>query len=83
MSDEIKFPWQQFVLDAFLAPQNSLPAKINIAEKAIAARLKDEQQPDLDERIALKDALRALRVLLGEAKPKPSRPDDRKREDIA
>ncbi|PYU23798.1 MAG: hypothetical protein DMG30_10665 [Acidobacteria bacterium] len=83
MSDGIKYPWQQPVLDAFLAPSNSLPLKISIAEGAIAARLTDPQQTDLTERIALNDALRALRVLLEETKRRPEQPEDRKREDIA
>lgn len=83
MSDGIRYSWQQAVVDAFLAPQDSLVMKINIAEKTIAARLSDSEQPDLEERIALKDALNALKTLLAETGPKPSRPDDRKREDIA
>lgn len=82
MSDGVKYPWQQSVLDAFLAPRDFLATKINIAERAIAARLTDPQQPDLDERIALKDALRSLQVLLAETK-QPSAPADRKREGIA
>jgi hypothetical protein len=79
MSDEIKYPWQQCVLDAFLALPDSLAAKINIAERVIAARLMDSQQADLDERIALKDALRALKVLCEELRPNP----ERKRQNVA
>jgi hypothetical protein len=82
VSDEIKYRWQQSVLDAFLAPRDSLATKVNMAEKVVAARLTDPQQPDLDERIALKDALRALQVLLAETKRSPE-PADRNREDIA
>jgi hypothetical protein len=83
MSNEIKYPWQQTVVDAFLALPDSLPAKINIAERAIAARLMDSQQADLDERIALKDALRALQVLCAELRPESSHTNERKREDVA
>jgi hypothetical protein len=83
MSDATKYPWQQSVLDAFLAPADALPAKIDIAERTIAARLTDPQQPDLPEQIALNDALRVLRVLLAETKPKPAQPQGRKREEIA
>jgi hypothetical protein len=83
MSEEIKYPWQQSVLGAFLAPRDSLPPRVNIAERAIAARLTDPQQTDLAERIALNDALRALRVLLEEAKRRPEQREDRKREDSA
>ncbi len=61
---EVKYPWQQFVMDAFveLRPE-SLPAKINAAERAISARLCEPNTPDIEERIALRDALRSLRVL--------------------
>jgi hypothetical protein len=83
MSNEIKYPWQQTVVDAFLALPDSLPAKINIAERAISARLTDPQQADLDERTALKDALRALQVLCAELRPKSSHANERKREDVA
>jgi hypothetical protein len=71
------------VLDALIASPESLAGKINIAERAIAARLAVNQQLELAERIALNDALRALRVLLEETRRKGSYPHDRKREDIA
>jgi hypothetical protein len=67
---ELKYPWQQFLMDAFLALPESLPAKINIAERAIAARFLERNEPDVDERLALDDALRALRVLMGETPSK-------------
>jgi hypothetical protein len=82
MSDQIKYPWQQSVVDAFLAPPDSLAMKINIAERMIAARLQDSKSVDLEERIALQDALHALQVLIAETK-ETSEPDGRKREDIA
>ena len=61
----VKYPWQQFVLDALteLRPE-SLPAKINAAERAISARLCEPNHPDTEESTALRDALRSLRVLL-------------------
>jgi hypothetical protein len=80
MSDEIKYPWQQLLLDAFLTPSEFLPSKIIKAERAIADRLKDE--PDVSERLALIDALNALRVLMGETLPKPVQREERKK-DIA
>lgn len=61
---DLKYPWQQTVLDAFMEFQpECLPAKINAAEQAILARLSDPAPADPDERIALQDALRSLRVL--------------------
>lgn len=60
MSDGVKYPWQQSVLDAFVASPESLPGKINIAEQAISGRFGDPIQPDVEESLALHDALRAL-----------------------
>ena len=62
---DFTYPWQQSVLDAFVAPPNSLAVKIGIAERAIAARLVDTDLGE-DERLVIKDALQALRVLLRE-----------------
>jgi hypothetical protein len=63
----VKYPWQQDLLDAFLELRPEfLPLKINAAEQAISARLCDPDPPDLDERVALRDALRSLRILLDE-----------------
>ncbi len=61
----VKYPWQQFVLDAFMELRpDSLPAKINAAERAISARLCEPNTPGRSRnRIALRDALRSLRVL--------------------
>lgn len=61
----VKYPWQRLVFDAFLGSDpRGLPGRINIAERAIAARLRDSTPPELDERIALREALLALRRLL-------------------
>jgi hypothetical protein len=83
MSNEIEYPWQRAVLDAFLVPHDALPTKINAAQKAISARLIEPQQPDFIERIAIDDALRALKVLLEEAPPRRVRANNPKREDVA
>ena len=65
----VKYPWQQFVLDAFMEVRpDSLPAKINAAERAISARLCDSSAPDAEESTALRDGLRSLRVLFPEAR---------------
>ncbi len=64
----VKYPWQQFVLDAFMELQpESLPAKINAAERAISARLCEANTPSVEECTALRDALRSLRVLFPKA----------------
>jgi hypothetical protein len=64
MDTNLKYPWQQVVLDAFMEMRpRFLPGKINAAERTIAARLADPQQLELDERLALCDALHSLRSL--------------------
>jgi hypothetical protein len=68
MDDKIKYPWQQAVVDSFLAAPADLSAKINIAERAISARMAESEDLDFDERIALNDALRALRILISESR---------------
>ncbi len=65
----VKYAWQQFVLDTFMELRpDSLPAKINAAERAISARLCEPNNPDAEESTALRDALRSLRVLFPEAR---------------
>jgi hypothetical protein len=66
MNDLITYPWQQSVLDAFLAAPEELSRSINIAERAILARLQESHELDFSEHVALDDALRALRVLICE-----------------
>ena len=76
----IKYPWQQSVVGTcsvgelrlaascvgcFCATPESLPAKINAAQRAVAARLMDPKQPNAFERIALNEALRSLKELVG------------------
>ncbi len=61
----LKYSWQQLVLDAFMEPNpRTIPEKINVAERAISARLTHSEPCDLDEHIALREALLALRRLL-------------------
>jgi hypothetical protein len=83
MDQKLKYPWQQALLDAFLAPLDSLIVKINVAEKAIAARLRDPIATDHEERLALNDALRTLGVLMREAAVHTKRPQPKKEEDFA
>jgi chemotaxis response regulator CheB len=75
-----KYPWQDSVADAFASPLDSLLAKINVAERTIAARLIEPNMPDCEERIALNEALRALRQLISETQPSKAAG---KKEDIA
>lgn len=63
-NDHLEYPWQQTVLDAFQARPAELAAKIQIAEQAILARLKNRDKIPPVEYLALDDALRSLRVLM-------------------
>lgn len=62
----LRYAWQQAVLDAFESSPDSLPLKVNAAQRAISARLTDPTPADLDERIAIREALLSLRALLPE-----------------
>jgi hypothetical protein len=66
--DHIQYPWQQTVVDAFLASPAELAGKIYIAERAIMARLKAPEKISPAEYLALEDALRTLRVLIADLK---------------
>ena len=63
----LRYPWQEAVVEAFIAPPADLGAKIDEAERIISARI-NEPQIDFPERMALDDALRMLRVLISETK---------------
>lgn len=67
MNCELKYAWQEAVVEAFLASPSDLTVKINEAERAISDRLR-ESEIDFAERMALDDALRMLRVLISEAR---------------
>lgn len=73
MENSPRYPWRQTVLEAYLSSREELPAKISAAEKAIAARLRETDQADLEERIALNDGLRALQILMNEVQPHSAR----------
>jgi hypothetical protein len=84
MSGGIKYTWQQTILDAYTAPEDLLPSKIAVAQRAIANRLNHRPGPDVDESIALEDALNALRVLTTCMTPKVlPRSEEKKKKDIA
>src|SRR4029077_3937170 len=62
LDEALEFPWQQTLLEAFIEWRpDHLPGKINAAERAIAARFCDPT--DLNEQIALEDALHTLHLL--------------------
>ncbi len=67
MDYALKYPWQEVIVEAFIASPADLGAKINEAERTISARIR-EPQIDFPERVALDDALRMLRVLMSETK---------------
>ena len=63
MNSEIKYPWQQFLVEAFLEfKPDILQRKVAAAERAIARRLREEV--DFQEYEALRDALIALGTLM-------------------
>jgi hypothetical protein len=63
-----QYPWQQFVLDAFMEFRPEiLPLKVSAAERAISARLRQPNPPDPEESAAIRDALRSLSLLFPEA----------------
>jgi hypothetical protein len=65
MNANVKYPWQQAVLDAFIEFRSeNLQDKITVARGKITERLNDPQQLDPDERRALTDALHILTVFL-------------------
>jgi hypothetical protein len=68
-----KYAWQQAVLDAFGAEAESLPLKINQAQRAIAARQQDPKQPDAFERISITEALKSLKSLIEETRSASAR----------
>jgi hypothetical protein len=82
-SPKLKYPWQKEVLEALVELHAELlPLKISGAERAISARLGDgTTPPDLDEQLAIRDALQSLGVLL----PKRSEPksESERKEEVA
>lgn len=62
---DLRYPWQQLVLDAFREPHpENVPQRINVAERAISQRLVDPNPFELAERLAIGEALLSLRRLL-------------------
>ena len=64
----LQYPWQQTLLEAFIEWRpDYLSGKIDAAERAIAARFCEPT--DLNEQIALGDALHTLRLLFAKEAP--------------
>jgi hypothetical protein len=62
LDEAMEFPWQQTLLEALIEwHPDYLPGKISAAEHALAAR--SCEPTDLNEQIALEDALHTLRLL--------------------
>ena len=62
LDEAMEFPWQQTLLEALIEwHPDYLPGKISAAEHALAAR--SCEHTDLNEQIALEDALHTLRLL--------------------
>jgi hypothetical protein len=63
----LRYRWHQLVSEVLKEPRlDNLPRKVNAAARAISARVLDPTPARLDERIALKQALRDLRALIDE-----------------
>ena len=61
---QLKYPWQRFLLEAFMEfDPEQLPTTIGAANCVISERLRDVSPADIDEQIALQDARRSLRTL--------------------
>jgi hypothetical protein len=81
---ELKYSWQQLIIDAFMERHSeNLPRKIAVAECALSRRLLDPTPFQLDERLAIGEALLALRRLLRELADAVSADNTESREDIA
>lgn len=60
---EVRYSWEAAVLTAFTAAPETVAFKIDIANQAIAERLKDQNPPDSSETSILLYALEALETL--------------------
>ena len=69
LTQPVKYAWQRLVAEAFVAPSETSQEEINLAERTVAARLRDRNQPNPEERIALDEALRALEQFKSKKSP--------------
>ena len=82
---QLKYPWQQLVLDAFMEPSSTkILYKIGAAERALAARIGGVTVPGSEEHVAIGEALLALRRLISQLQSKAtSRAPKENEEEIA
>jgi hypothetical protein len=74
MDSKVQHPWQEAVFDAFVELRpDLLPEKVKAAQRAVYQRLSDLSRSDVDERIALREALLSLREL----SPKHARAEEK------
>jgi hypothetical protein len=79
LKPSVKYSWQHAVLDAFTEMRSEyLMGKINAAECAISARLRELTPSDMDEQAAIRAALRSLRTLLPKQGRHMTESDDKK-----
>jgi hypothetical protein len=70
LAPRLKYPWQQAVFDAVIEYHaDRMRDKITAAERAISGRLL-ERPTDLEELVALREALIAMEMVFPETKPK-------------
>ena len=68
LDPRLKYPWQQAVLDALIEYHvDRMRDKITTAERAISGRLL-QRPTDLEELVALREALIAMQMVFPEAK---------------
>lgn len=74
---DLRYPWQQLVLDAFREPHpENVYLRVNVAEHAISERLVDPNPFALAERLAIGEALLSLRRLLALVKAESAEEPD-------
>lgn len=68
---QLRYPWQQLVLDAFMEPDSTqVLHKIAAAERALGARLRGVTTPGSQEHLAIGEALLALGRLISQLESK-------------
>lgn len=76
LDPRLKYSWQQAVLDAFVEYHvDRIRDKVSAAERAISGRLR-QRPTDLQELVALREALIALQMVFPEIKAKMESPEN-------
>lgn len=75
----LEYPWQKAVSDAFAETRSEVvPLKVNSAQRAISARLRDKNPVAPDEHIAIREALQSLGALFPEQNEPHKESQDKK-----